>query len=135
MIGISTSTYYYKPKRSRLERAKEDLDIKSAIEKIREDLPVAGYRTLLRYLDRELCAAKELLMAGVELKEKYAHRWATRHERKRAARTRQRKHRETDCITPLSDENFYFIAGYTAGGFPYGTTWEEADEAGLTREL
>ena len=53
MIGISTSTYYYKPKRSRLERAKEDLDIKSAIEKIREDLPVAGYRTLLRYLDRE----------------------------------------------------------------------------------
>ncbi|UQZ85409.1 hypothetical protein SK3146_04698 [Paenibacillus konkukensis] len=23
------------------------------------------------------------------------------------------------------DENFYFIAGYTAGGFPYGLTWEE----------
>lgn len=23
------------------------------------------------------------------------------------------------------DENFYFIAGYTDGGFPYGTTWEE----------
>jgi putative transposase len=53
MIGISTSTYYYKPKRDRLERAKEDLDIKSAIEKIREDLPVSGYRTLLRYLVRE----------------------------------------------------------------------------------
>jgi putative transposase len=53
MIGISPSTYYYKPKRSRLERAKEDLDIKAAIEKIREDLPQAGYRTLLRYLSRE----------------------------------------------------------------------------------
>lgn len=53
MIGISTSTYYYKPKRSRLERAKEDLDIKAAIEKIRKDLPVAGYRTLQRYLLRE----------------------------------------------------------------------------------
>lgn len=53
MIGISTATYYYKPKRNRLERAKEDLDIKAAIEKIREDLPVAGYRTLLRYLVRE----------------------------------------------------------------------------------
>lgn len=50
MIGISTSTYYYKPKRDRLERTKEDLDIKSAIEKIRKDLPVAGYRTLQRYL-------------------------------------------------------------------------------------
>ncbi|MCS7461201.1 UPF0158 family protein [Paenibacillus doosanensis] len=23
------------------------------------------------------------------------------------------------------DENFYFIAGYTAGGFPYGITWGE----------
>ncbi len=53
MIGISTSTYYYKPKRDRLARAKEDLDIRSAIEKIREDLPVSGYRTLLRYLARE----------------------------------------------------------------------------------
>ena len=27
------------------------------------------------------------------------------------------------------DENFYFIAGYTPGGAPYGITWEEA--AGL----
>lgn len=53
MIGISTSTYYYKPRRKRLGRAKEDLDIRAAIEKIREDLPVAGYRTLLRYLVRE----------------------------------------------------------------------------------
>lgn len=24
-----------------------------------------------------------------------------------------------------SDETFYYIAGYTAGGFPYGITWEE----------
>ena len=27
-----------------------------------------------------------------------------------------------------SDETFAFIAGYTAGGFPYGITWEEAEE-------
>jgi putative transposase len=53
VIGISQSTYYYKPKRDRLSRAKEDQDIRSAVEKIREDLPVAGYRTLLRYLARE----------------------------------------------------------------------------------
>ena len=30
-----------------------------------------------------------------------------------------------------SDENFYFIAGYTDGGIPYGITWEEAIEDGL----
>ncbi len=30
------------------------------------------------------------------------------------------------------DENFYFIAGYTEGGFPYGVTWEEheAEQSG-----
>ena len=26
-----------------------------------------------------------------------------------------------------SDENFAYIAGYTAGGLPYGTTWDEMD--------
>lgn len=26
---------------------------------------------------------------------------------------------------PDQDEHFYFIAGYTEGGFPYGITWEE----------
>lgn len=26
------------------------------------------------------------------------------------------------------DENFYFIAGYTSGGFPYGVTWNEVGE-------
>jgi len=26
---------------------------------------------------------------------------------------------------PDSDDRFYYIAGYTSGGAPYGTTWEE----------
>jgi hypothetical protein len=29
---------------------------------------------------------------------------------------------------PDSDDTFYFIAGYTSGGAPYGVTWEEAGE-------
>ena len=33
---------------------------------------------------------------------------------------------DIDC-----DETFYFIAGYTSGGFPYGVTWEESDEDGF----
>ena len=51
--GFQSLPSYYKPKRDRLGRAEEDLDIRAAIEKIREDLPVSGYRTLLRYLLRE----------------------------------------------------------------------------------
>lgn len=30
-----------------------------------------------------------------------------------------------DTVHIEQDENFYFIAGYTEGGFPYGITWEE----------
>lgn len=54
MINLSTSTYYYKPKVSRLERASSEADLIDAIGKIREDLgPNTGYRTLQRYLRRE----------------------------------------------------------------------------------
>lgn len=28
-----------------------------------------------------------------------------------------------------SDENFYFIAGYTSSGFPYGVAWDEIEDA------
>lgn len=31
-------------------------------------------------------------------------------------------------------DGFYFVAGYTSGGFPYGITWEEAIEEGLVDE-
>ena len=27
----------------------------------------------------------------------------------------------------LQDDRFFFIAGYTSGGAPYGVTWEEID--------
>lgn len=32
------------------------------------------------------------------------------------------------------DENFFFIAGFTDGGAPFGITWEEAYEDGLVDE-
>jgi len=32
---------------------------------------------------------------------------------------------DDDYFEEESDETFYFIAGYTSGGAPYGTTWEE----------
>ncbi|WP_238322701.1 hypothetical protein [Gorillibacterium massiliense] len=42
----------------------------------------------------------------------------------------RKKKKRTDLKTEImelfeQDENFYFIAGYTDGGFPYGITWEE----------
>ena len=32
---------------------------------------------------------------------------------------------DDDYENPYQDNNFFFIAGYTSGGVPYGITWEE----------
>jgi ribosomal protein S18 acetylase RimI-like enzyme len=42
---------------------------------------------------------------------------------KNRAKAKQRK--ANDLIEVETDETFYFIAGYTEGGTPYGITWEE----------
>lgn len=46
---------------------------------------------------------------------------------KRAARKRkkQKQAKEKQNILPEQDDRFFFIAGYTSGGAPYGVTWEE----------
>lgn len=84
----------------------------------------------------KLCAAKELTVAGVELKEKFADKWATRHERKAVARKQKRKklkEKTLEMESSDSDQFFYFIAGYTPAGFAYGITWEQAVEEGLIK--
>jgi hypothetical protein len=46
--------------------------------------------------------------------------------------TKQKKKKESSESENLfaqdSDENFYYIAGYTDGGFPYGVVWEEHEK-------
>ena len=42
--------------------------------------------------------------------------------------SKKKRKKTTDDILDVSmdmDDTFAFIAGYTPGGFPYGTTWEE----------
>ncbi|ALS27143.1 hypothetical protein IJ21_17420 [Paenibacillus sp. 32O-W] len=41
---------------------------------------------------------------------------------------KERSKKKTDTTGLFEqDENFYFIAGYTDGGVPYGLTWEECE--------
>lgn len=42
---------------------------------------------------------------------------------------RPSKKREHDQIDLDSDAQFAYITGYTAGGAPYGVTWEEQEES------
>jgi transposase InsO family protein len=52
MIGLSPSTYYYDPKRSRASREREDASLRDAIESVQAEHPTAGYRRVQVYLRR-----------------------------------------------------------------------------------
>jgi len=92
----------------------------------------------------EYCAILEIEMLGYTVNPKYKEKVLIKREkslkmaeekrkikitRKREKRERRRKRRNkidsnTDEIIDQNEE-FYYIAGYTPGGFPFGITWEE----------
>src|SRR3990167_9946075 len=76
-----------------------------------------------------VCAIKELRMLGVKLDEQYVLQALKGHENAIADRHKKKaaKKQELDDLPFDSDDHYYFIAGYTSGGFTYGITWEEAE--------
>jgi transposase InsO family protein len=53
MIGLSPSTYYYKPKVSRLDRERADATLRDQIEAVQVSFSQAGYRMVRRHLLRQ----------------------------------------------------------------------------------
>jgi len=53
MIELSPSTFYYKPTQDRVEREKQDADLRDKIEEVHEEFPKAGYRMMQEYLFRK----------------------------------------------------------------------------------
>ena len=57
---------------------------------------------------------------------------------KKAKRKRLREQKRMRKDIPVfhedQDETFYYIAGYTSGGAPYGITWEEMGMSPYTEE-
>ena len=76
----------------------------------------------------QLCAMAELKMLGVDLDPGYVER-ATEAEMIRRAQLQEKKREreEQEWLDKHADQNdqFFYIAGYTSGGAPYGVTWEE----------
>ncbi len=52
MMGLSKSTYYYRPKVSRAERDKRDADLRDKIEYLQAEFSCYGYRTIRKQLLR-----------------------------------------------------------------------------------
>jgi hypothetical protein len=50
---------------------------------------------------------------------------ALRGEEQRIRQKALKKQEQTVMDTDWRDNRFYYIAGYTSGGAPYGVTWEE----------
>ena len=60
--------------------------------------------------------------------EKRAVQARIRQERAKKAKRRAKRRAEKEAATLFhtdQDDRFFFIAGYTSGGAPYGVTWEE----------
>lgn len=80
------------------------------------------------------CAIHELKTLGVKLNDEYVRQALQCREHEIASRRRkieEKKKYELAGSLIDSDENFYYIAGYTSVGFPYGIAWGEADAEGI----
>ncbi len=84
----------------------------------------------------KLCAIKELEMLGYNFKLEYimqVKESLKAHEKLKQEYKLGKKQSENVNDYIYSDETFYFIAGYTSGGAPYGVTWEEVVKDGLNK--
>lgn len=75
-----------------------------------------------------MCAITELQLLGHKLTDEYINSVRRTIEAERIKRREKKKQKELEgLLSSNSDDTFYYIAGYTSGGAPYGITWEEAE--------
>ena len=90
-------------------------------------------------------AVEELQMLGVSLTKEQIDRekaavkaYQDIQRAKKAKRKRLREQKRMQKDIPVfhedQDETFYYIAGYTSGGVPYGVTWEEMGMSPYTED-
>lgn len=112
------------PRHKRLKRESRLEAAKHWIPKYTGKNIVRGYRK--HFGISLVCAALELQMLGYEISPDYfkqlkideANRQKRSEEKKRLKEMQERY--DSD-----SNDEFYYIAGYTSSGFPYGLTWKE----------
>lgn len=86
---------------------------------------VRGYRK--RYGVDLMCAIRELQMLGIEISLAYIKSVQASVAAQQRSRQEKKKRQEEQLALERfsdSDDTFYYIAGYTSGGAPYGVTWE-----------
>lgn len=88
--------------------------------------PVRGYRK--RYGVSLLCAAGELKILGIDISDEYISQLKIAEnniKKQNILKKHLKEEKRLQDLYPDSDGTYYFIAGYTSGGAPYGITWNE----------
>lgn len=120
------------PRHKRMKRDSRLQAAKHWIPKYEGENIIKGYSK--HFGVNKLCAIKELEMLDYKLDPEYIKRLKESikaHEKSEQLKSLYKK--QEDILDSLidSDETFYYIAGYTPGGVPYGITLDEAIENGL----
>lgn len=87
---------------------------------------VKDYREHFKGVD-VACAVRELREIGYEFEPEYEKRVlnAEAVRIRNIHRKKEQKQQSESYHNEFQDDNFFFIAGYTSGGAPYGVTWEQ----------
>lgn len=124
------------PKHKRLRRRQRLVVAKDWAQTYRGKNMVKGYRKYFA-VDWQ-CAVKELQMLGYHIPEDYIKQLQMAEDGRRKAKAERKRKREAEKLGETfdmdSDEYFYYIAGYTSGGAPFGITWEEWEQMHLSED-
>lgn len=114
------------PQAIRLEKAKQWLAAYDG------DNVLKAYRK--KFATDRMQTLRELQLLGLTFTEeqiaKEKHAVQARLQQEKAKKAKRRAKRRAakeppEFLNPYQDDRFFYIAGYTSGGFPYGVTWEE----------
>lgn len=94
-----------------------------------EDFEKLCYKRCIKYEERILSdISKGVSLESLHKPKKTPEEKAAILKAKNEARRKHRKKLlESYSMIPEQDDTFFFVAGYTSGGAPYGVTWEQID--------
>jgi len=120
-----------KKRKQHPNRPAKTLKRETRLQKAKQWLPTYQGTKIVKSYRKRFCvdvntAVRDLLELGHEFKPGYADNLlkseAIRQEQLRA---NKEVHRQQEYEIPEQDDRFFFIAGYTSGGAPYGVTWDD----------
>lgn len=112
-----SSTNITKPKKVRLQKAAK------WVENYKGQHVVRSYRKQF-HVDI-LTAISDLQEVGIKFSEEYISSVKKSEEKRIQLRKLKKEQKKLQDLYPNSNDVFAYIAGYTSGGAPFGTTWEE----------